>query len=191
MTDGPFKNSELPRLWKRFGEAVLNQAVDDDERCARAARAVLGDLSTEDTESLVSKLQDITEQQQLDLDTASVVESIFDNHAKTPFADLLQKELIFRLRQNVSPKEALSQAIEECVRGHISDAKNRFHEECIHRVETTDMAQSDCDSAVYRANKILDSLVGKEICDAVAAGNKNAFKKEAAKKAGLDEGPDL
>jgi hypothetical protein len=191
MSDGPFKNSKLPKWWKGFGEAVHNDAVDDEERCARASHAVIKDVLTEDTQAVIVALQAFAALQQLEIDPASTIERIFDNHQKGPFVDRLQRELAFQLNQKKPPKEALSQAMAEALRDQVSQVKNRFQEECIHLAEAGDMNREQSEVGVERANKIFDRLVVDDIRDAVFTGNKNAFKNAVPKKEGLDEGPGL
>lgn len=191
MSDGPFRNSKLPKWWKGFGEAVHNDAVDDDERRGRAAHGLLKDILTDDAVSVIAELLAFANRPQLEIDPASTAERIFDNHQKGPFVDLLQRELAYQLGHNQPPKEALSEAMAGAVRDQISEVKNRFQEESIHLAEAGDMKREQCETGVERANKIFGALDVDAICDAVFAGNKNAFKNAVSKKQGLDEGPGL
>src|SRR5882757_1747537 len=97
MTDGPFKNLQLASRWKRFAEAVQNDAVGMVERCSLAGDALVREVLTEETQALLIDLQAYRSREQLDIDPLSSVESIFNSHSKTPFTDSLEKELAFRL----------------------------------------------------------------------------------------------
>src|SRR5712675_3052091 len=97
MTDGPFNNLKLGSCWKRFTEAVQNDAVDKAERCALASHALVREILTDETRTLLADLRAYGHQEQLDINPLSSVENIFNGHNKTPFADTLQKELAFRL----------------------------------------------------------------------------------------------
>lgn len=191
MSDGPFKNRKLPRWWKGYMEALANDAVSAEERCAEAAHAVLGDVLANDTKALFSDLQAFADRQQLDFDTVSSAEGIFDSHAKTPFADLLQKEMVYRLAHNEAPDAAFADGMAEAVRGQIEEARTRSQEECIHAADVGEMKQDACDCALERTSADFSKLSVAEICDAAFAGNKKAFRNAIGKQEGLEEGPDL
>jgi hypothetical protein len=191
MTDGPFKNLRLGIHWKRFAEAVQNDAVDSTERCALGSDALIRDILTDDTRALLRDLQSYVNQDQLEFDPLSSVESIFDGHSKSPFADTFQKELVFRLSGRISPDIAIRKALESSVSDQISKAANRIEEECIRARETGEMWRDQFDCTVVQARKTFDALARSEICDALLAGNKYAFKCAVSKRHGLDEGPRL
>ena len=52
MSDGPFKNTKLSSWWKGYMEALVSDAVNDEERLAEAAHAVLGDILTNSPQAL-------------------------------------------------------------------------------------------------------------------------------------------
>ena len=191
MTDGPFKNLKLARDWKRFAEAAHNDAVDIAQRCALAAHALLGEILTEDTQALLNDLLAYQRQPQLDMDPWSSVESIFDNHSKTAFSDTLRREMAFRLGDGMAPGAAIGEALEASVDDQIGKARNRIQEECIHARETGEIRQGQLERTITRANEAFDTMSGDDICDALRAGDHNAFKKPALKRKGLDEGPGL
>jgi len=191
MSDGPFKNTKLPRWWKGYMEAVANDAVSAEERCAQAAHAVLGDVLSNDAQALFSDLQAFANRQQLDFDAVSSAERIFDSHAKTPFADLLQKEMVYRLARNEAPDAAFAKGMEEAVRGQIEVARTRSQEECIHAADVGDMKQDAFDRAVERTSADFSKLNAADICDAALTGDKKVFKNAIGKQEGLEEGPDL
>lgn len=191
MSDGPFKNAKLPRWWKGYMDALGNEAVSVEERYSEAAHAVLGDVLADDIQTLFSDLQAFADRQQLDLDTVSSAESIFDSHAKTPFADLLQKEMLYRLANKEAPDEAFANGMAEAVRGQIEEARTRSQEECIHAADVGDMNQDACDRAVERTSADFSQLSVAEICDAALAGDKKAFRNAIGKQESLEEGPDL
>lgn len=192
MSDGPFKNSKLPKCWRRFGDAVRNDAVDDDERCARGSHAVLNDVLSADTaNALMGDLQSFASREQLDMEPIAAVEKIFDRYGKTPFFDLLQRELVFQLSKKIPPMDALPQAMMNALQGDISESKNRFQEECIHLAEAGEMTHAERDISIERANAVFARLDVNEICDAVFDGKKNVFRKKYGNKEGLYEGPDM
>ncbi len=131
MTDGPFKNLKLGSRWKRFAEAVQNDAVDSAQCCALASDALVREILTDTNQVLLADLQAYSRREQLDFDPSSSIESIFNGHSKTPFADTLQKELAFRLSEQIAPDVAIGQALEASVGAQISEARNRREEECI------------------------------------------------------------
>lgn len=189
MTDGPFNNLVLGRRWRRYADALLNDAVDSAERCALASDAIVQELLTDDTQALIKDLQIYASKKQLDFDPVSSIEMVFNNHDKTSFADTLQKELAFRLNEQTAPEIAIAQALDASVCDHIGEAKNRIEEECVHLRESGEMRQEQFDRAVNNSNATFDILTISNICDALRACDKFAFKKAASKKEGLDEGP--
>jgi hypothetical protein len=191
MTDGPFNNLKLGSCWKRFAEAVQNDAVDEAVRCAVASDALLREMLTEETETLLADLHTYGHQEQLDFDPLSSVENIFNGHSKTPFADTLQKELAFRLSEQMLPDAAITQAVEATVGHQISGARSRIEEECIRARESGEMRQDQFDRTVREANAAFDALAKDKICDALRAGDRTAFTSAVSKKEGLDEGPGL
>jgi hypothetical protein len=191
MSDGPFKNLSLGYRWKRFAEAVQNNAVDEAARCALASDALVREILTDETQSLLTDLGAYKRRVQLDIDPLSSVEDIFHGHSKTPFADTLQKELAFRLGAQMPRDAAIDQALEATVGDRISEARSRIEEECIRARESGEMRQDQFDRTVMQANAAFDALANDRICHALRAGDKDAFKDEVLKKEGLDEGPDL
>ncbi len=190
MTDGPFNNLKLGSRWKRFAEAVQNDGVDETERCDLASDALVHEILTQN-QALLASLQAYLRRDQLDLDVLSRVESIFNSHSRTPFADNLQKELTCRLSEQMAPDAAFGQALEAAVGNQISEARNRIEEECIRARECGEMWRDQFDCTVTQASATFDALATDPICDALRAGNKNAFKDAVSRKQGLDEGPSL
>lgn len=191
MTDGPFNNSKLGSRWKRFAEAVQNDAVDMASRCALASDALLREILTDETNALLANLRVYGRQQQLDIDPASLVENIFNEHDKTPFADILQKQIAIRLGEQMPPDTAIDQALEATVGKQISEARSRIEEECIRARDTGEMQQDQFERTVREANAAFHLLAETEICDAVRIGDKDAFKDAVLKKRGTHEGPKL
>lgn len=191
MTDGPFTNLRLDSRWKRFAESVQNDAVSESERCALASDALVREILTDLNQALLADLEAYVWQEQLDIDPRFSVERIFDRHSKTPFADILHRELTYLLDGQMRSDAAFGQALEASVSDQISEARNRIEEECIRARESGEMRQSQFDRTVTEASAAFDALAEDEICKALRAGDKNAFKEAVSKKEGLDEGPNL
>jgi hypothetical protein len=191
MTDGPFKNLKLGVRWKRFAEAVQNDAMDATKRCGLASDALVREILSDDNSDLLAALQRHVGQRQLDIDPGSSVESIFGSHRKTPFADSLQREMAFRLGKGASLELAMGQALQASLSDQISVAKNRIEEECIRAREAGEMRQTQFDCVISQAKKAFEALDKETICDALRAGSKDAFKGAASKKEDIDEGPNL
>lgn len=191
MSDGPFKNTNLPRRWKRYMEALANDAVSAEERRAKAADAVSNDILSDNPQALLSDLQAYGDRPQLDLDTVLSVEGIFDSHAKTPFADILQKKVVYYLANNEAPGAALTKGMNEAVCGQIAMTRTRLQEECIRAADVCDMQQNACHRAMERMRVDFNQLNVAGICDAALVGNKKAFTNAIGKQEGLEEGPNL
>ncbi len=191
MSDGPFKNLKLNRRWKRFVEVVKNPAFDRAICYALASDALVREILTDGVKALVADLLAFASQEQLVIDPLSSVDSIFNAHMKTPFADTLQKEVAFCLSQEVTPIGAVQQALEAAVTEQTHEARNRIVEECICAQEVGKMSQAQFFQTVSQVDAIFDSLNTNEVCGALLAGNKSAFKNAVAKKVDLDEGPSL
>ena len=191
MSDGPFKNLKLGRHWKRFAEAVQNDACTSAECSAFAMNALLHDILTNDVKALLSELRKCASREQLNLDASSAVEEIFRRHQKTSFADTLQKEVVFRLKDQMPLADAIKQAVEAAVTEQKCEAKSRIVEECIVSRDFKGMWQDQFNRTVRELSAIFNGLATNEICEATLAGDNNAFKAAVSKKVGLDEGVSL
>ena len=191
MPDGPFKNSKLGRRWNRFAATLHIDAADNSERSALASDAILRDILTEDFQPLLTDLLAYGRRAQLDLDPLSLVESIFRSRRKTAFGDAFQREVSFRLEHQMTPDVAFEQALEASVAFQISRARNRIQEECVRLRESGEMRPEQFDLTVTRANWVFDTLPKDDICNALRAGEKNAFRDAVSKRKEVDEGPSL
>lgn len=191
MSDGPFKNLNLGKHWKRFADAVHNEAFNNSECCAMASHALMQELLTDNVSAIFAVLRDYTNQKQLDIDPSDTVKSIFNDHMNTPFCDTLQKQIVFRLNDQVSPADAVQQALEESVSKHTNDVRNRIVDECISAREAGAIRQEQFSISVSNINSVFDALEKDKVCNALLDGKKNAFKAAVSKKQGLDEGPPL
>lgn len=190
MMDGPFKNLKLGNHWKRFLEAAQNDVVDMATCCALASDAVVHEILDEN-HPLLDNLYTYGCREQLDIDPLFSIENIFNRHNRASFADFLQKELGFRLNDQMSLSPAIEQALKATMSQQISAAGNRIEEECIYACESGKMEWGQLASIMTRVRAIFGALDRDEIYDALRSGNKNAFKDVASKKEGLDEGPPL
>jgi hypothetical protein len=191
MSDGPFKNLKLGHRWKRFAEAAQNDAFDSSECYAMASDALVREILADDLPSLLRSLQSFASDGQMDLDPSSSVERIFNLHNKSQFADDLQKTMSFHLNDKKEPDDALKQALNESVVNQTNAVKNHINEECIRAFESAEMKRDQFELAIKRSSEILDKINIDDICSAIFANDKNAFKKAVSKKDGLDEGPNL
>ena len=87
--------------------------------------------------------------------------------------------------------DTIGQVLEVSVDYQIRKAKNRIQEECIRLRESREMRREQFDRTVTRANAVFDTLPKGDICNALRAGDKNAFKNAVSKRKGVDEGPSL
>ncbi|MDE0219021.1 MAG: hypothetical protein OXJ90_07105 [Spirochaetaceae bacterium] len=191
MSDGPFKNVELGSRWKRFAAAAHNDAADPTERCVLAADAIVHEILTDETQALLSDLFAYVREDQLDLTPLSSIERIFHSHHKTAFGDSLQREVAYRLADDMPVSDAIDQALEASFDDHHRRARDRIEEECIRAREVGALRRDQFPHTVARANAAFDALPKHEICDALRRRNKSAFKTAASKHSGLDEGPHL
>lgn len=192
MSDGPFKNLKLAKRWKIFAEAVQNDAFDSAECYALASDALVREILTDNVKALLIELQAYANREQLDLAAvSSCIEDIFNRHSKTSFTDILQKEVAFRVSEQMALSNAIKQAVDAAVREQISEVKNRIIEECICKRDFGVMWQDQFNRTVRESSAIFNGLATNEICEAVLAGNKRAFKAAVSKKVGLDEGVSL
>jgi len=191
MSDGPFKNLRLAKRWRKVVEAAYNDAFDQAECCAIASDAILHDVLTDSFRALLSALKSYVGQSQMDMDPWSSIERIFNDFSKDQFTDILQKEMAYRSGGNCSHREALEQALASSVSEQTNISRTRIQEECIHLCEIGEMKQGQLNYTIDRINTIFESLDRQNICEAILACNKHAFKEAVAKKDGLDEGPSL
>ena len=191
MSDGPFKNLKLNKRWKRFAEAAQNDASDHNECCGLASDAIVREILNDSNKAMLAEAQSYAKQAQLELDPLSSIENVFSNYSKTPFADTLLKEMVFRMADQAVPYDALRQAMDAAVRDHIREVRSRIQEECIRAYEAGQMGQNQFYRIVNQVSAILDSLPMAKVCEALLTGDRDAFKSAASMKIGLDEGPPL
>lgn len=190
MTDGPFRNAELSSRWKRYGQDLVSDAVSPEERTMQACHSMIGDVDMKAFSPLFGDLKAHAERPQMDLDPVTAIETIFDNHPTSPVADTLQRHLIANLRNQMPLEKALDQALDSTAKEWIGATKNRLDEECIRARELGDMSREDYSKGIERNRETFAAIKPSELCDALAMGNKRAFRQAVQKKAGVDEGPE-
>jgi hypothetical protein len=126
----------------------------------------------------------------MDLDPVAAVETIFDNHPTSPLTDTLQKHLLVNLRDQMPAETALDQALSSTARDWIGTTKNRLDEQCIGARDLGDMSREDYCKGIERNRETFAAIKPSDLCEALATGNKRAFRQAIQKKAGVDEGPD-
>jgi len=190
MTDGPFRNSDLPPRWKRYGKDLVNDAASQEERSAQMCVSVLGDLDLKAVSGMLGELRAHFEQEQMALDPMESVRGIFDKYDKSPTADLLERSLRVHLREQESGTSALNEAVNETRNELLNIAKNRIDEECIRARDIGDMSQESYRKALDRNRDTANAVNRDALRDALFSGKKDAFKRAAKNKKGVDEGPD-
>lgn len=190
MTDGPFRNAELSSRWKRYGQDLVSDAASAEERTTQACHSMIGDVDMKAFSPLFGDLKAHAERTQMDLDPVSEVETIFESHPTSPLADALQRHLIANLRDQMPIDEALNRSLESTAKEWIGTTKNRLDEECIRARELGDMKREDYHKGIERNRETFAAIKPNELCDALAMGNKSAFRQAVQKKAGVDEGPE-
>lgn len=185
MTDGPFRNAELSSRWKRYGQDLVSDAAR-----TQACHSMIGDVDMKAFSPLFGDLKAHAERTQMDLDPVSEVETIFESHPTSPLADALQRHLIANLRDQMPIDEALNRSLESTAKEWIGTTKNRLDEECIRARELGDMKREDYHKGIERNRETFAAIKPNELCDALAMGNKSAFRQAVQKKAGVDEGPE-
>ena len=163
MTDGPFKNLKLGKCWKRFAEAVQNEAASPDECGAFASDALTRHLVTNEHVKALREIDAHLGRGQLDLDPLGSVEAIFDRCEKTPFLDALQKEQIRQTRY-------------------------RFHEECIRAQEDGEMSRDAAKMARGKVDAAFNTVDCGRVRRALIEGRKDAFEMDVGKSDGVDDG---
>lgn len=190
MTDGPYKNLPLDRRSKRFAEAVQNEAVDQDTRCAYANDAILYGISRENQE-LLHALQSYGQDGQLALDPKASIKSIFDAHPKSEFADHLQREVGLRLHEGEPFQPAINNGLEAALESTIGEFRTRIHEAGLEAHREGPMYKDQLDRLIEGCNNTVEGIDRQGLMKALREGNKDAFKQDIKKKEGLDEGPKL
>ena len=191
MSDGPFKHLKLGSRWKRFVAATCNDAFDRAERCAFAKDALLREILTEDNRGLLRDLGTYARQLQPDLDPSLTVGPIFLRHAKTAFADIFQRELEMYLSDGVGLCVGFREALAASVQEQIRISRSRHHGELIQALEREELTHEQYDRSARHMSASFELIVVSDVCDALRAGDRAAFKEDVAKKTGLDDGPTL
>ncbi len=188
MSDGPFKNLKLDNRLKKFAEAVQNDTVPTDERCALGHHAIVYGVLSE-TPSLFNGLADYLNGSQLDFDPKSSIEGVFDAHPKSQFTDNFQKEVKLRLHDGASPENAISEGLDAAIQTHIDETRTRIQEACLDSHHKGEVRKDQLDRAIEGTDATLRELDTPKIRDALMRGDRDAFKNATKKKDGLDEGP--
>jgi hypothetical protein len=190
MTDGPFRNAELSSRWKRYGQELVSDAASTEERAAQACHSMIGGVDMKAFSPLFGELKAYAERSQMDLDPATAIEAIFENHPTSPLVDTLQKHLVANLRDRIRSEKALDVALESTAKEWVGTAKNRIDEECIRARDLGDMSPEDYSKGIERNRETFAAINPSEVCSALVTGNKRAFSQALRKKDGLDEGPE-
>lgn len=190
MTDGPFRNAELPGRWKRYGQELVSDAASPEERTMHACHGMIGDVDMKAFSPLFDELKNHAERAQMNLDPVTTIETIFENHAPSPLADALQRHLIANLRDQISPDKSLSEALESTAKEWIGTTKNRLDEECIRARELGGMSREDYRKGIERNRETFAAIKSRDLSGALATGNKRAFRQAVRKKSGVDVGPE-
>jgi hypothetical protein len=190
MSDGPFRNAALSSRWKAYGQKLVSDAMNAEERTAQACDSMLGDVDMKAFHPLLGELQAHALRPQMDLDPVASIETIFDSHPILPLADFLRRHLVANLRDQISPDKALDQALESTTKEWIGTTKNLLDEQCIRARDLGDMKLEDYRKGLERNHQTFSSIKVEDLCDALASGNKRAFSKALQKKIGVDEGPE-
>lgn len=190
MSDGPFSNADLSSRWKRYGQDLVSDASSREERTMRACHSMIGDVDMKTFSPLFDELKAYTDQTQLDLDPITAVETIFDNHPMSPLSDALRRHLTANMREQIHPEEVLDHALKGMTKEWISTTKNRLDEECIRARELGDMSREDYGKGIERNRETFAAINTSELSEALAIGNKRAFRQAVEKKFDVDEGPE-
>jgi len=189
MTDGPFKNAELSGRWKRYGNSLGNDSMSSNERTERVHSAILKDLCTKETRTLIVELDTYVKRLQKDLFPRVAVDEIFDSHARTPQSDTLQKFFSANLARPMGIETAWQLAFDSFVRHEAYGTKNRMLEECISARDRGDLRGAKYSKAINRHDEAFAALDLPRIRDHVLSG-KSASKMALQKKTGIEDGPE-
>jgi hypothetical protein len=190
MSDGPFKNLKLDSRSKKFAEAIQNEAVDQETRCALANDAILNGLMGEN-QPLLRALQNYGQDGQLDLDPSISVKGIFDAHPKSEFADHLQREVSLRLHEGEASPVAINNGLKAALETSIGEFRTRTYEACLEAYGSGEMRKDQLDRFIEGRDQALQGIDRSRIFEALKEGDKGAFKQGIKKREGLDEGPKL
>lgn len=188
MTDGPFKNSDLPSRWKRYGDALVSDAKSSNERTERVESAILRDLCTKETRTLVLELDTYVKRLQKDFVPRVTVDAIFDKYANTPQTDNLHRFFTAYLASSSSIETAWQLGFDKWVRHEAARTQNRMVEHCISARDRGDLHRADYPKAIERHQKAFTGVDYTKIRDGFF-GDKRTSKATIAKKIGLDDGP--
>ncbi|WP_085084176.1 hypothetical protein [Azospirillum oryzae] len=190
MTDGPFRNSELSRQWKRYGEDLVSDAASPDERAKKALHSMFGDVDLEEFSNLLRELNHYAQSQQMDLYPSSGVEDIFERNPNSTLINYFYRELFSELKEQSNLQIALDKALVSTAKDWIKIAKDRIDDECICARDLGNMTREDYRKAILRNQEAFSQINPNDFCGALIAGNKRTISHALKKKSGVDEGPD-
>lgn len=188
MTDGPFKNVGLGICWRRFEEAIQNEAASPAERVALASDALIRSLITAEHTKLLRELREHADCGQFDFDPPESVNEIFDRYERTAFLDQLQKQLQFRIGSGMPLWDGITPALDATLNREIREVRNRFQEECIHAQEVGDLSRSAAARVNENIDATFDSVDSEKVRNALLGGRKDAFEAELGRNNSVDAG---
>lgn len=191
MTDGPFRNAELPANWKRYGKDLVNDATSEAERVARVSRNIVTDAGADKVSRVVRALKAEAQKAQLNLDPAGTVAAVFEAQPGGDALNFLQRHINANLRDKVPLDTAIDSAMVSSVKDLIQTTKNRIDEECIlARDQRREMTSAEYDKGIRRNREAFGAVDADAISRALTFGDKKAFKADTQRKTDIDnDGP--
>jgi len=188
VTDGPYKNADLPSRWKKFGNSLIDDAADPEYRTERAEHALMRDLPAS-FRSLVHEIDQAVKHSFSEESARLVVLAIVDKHSKTPtlYSDTLQRYLNAYISRPMAIDMAVTLALDSTIKREASKIRVRLTEESMHARDRNDLKETDYKKALGNLSCLDDINVSKIRQD--VRRNRKAPKAAALKRLGDDDGP--
>ncbi len=188
MTDGPFKNAQLPSRWKKFGDSLLDDAADPEYCTERAEHALMRDLPVSFRVMVQEIDQAIKRSFSDDLARLAVL-AVIDKHCKspTPYSDTLQRYLSAYISRPMSIETAVTLALDSTIKREANKIRVRMGDEIEHARDRRTLKEVDYKKASANLSCLYNINIAKIRED--VRNNKKAPKAAALRKLGDDDGP--
>ncbi len=131
MVDGPFRHTDLPNTWKRFGKFIANKPMSAVDRSRELQKILEKDLIPKNLKVGVKALKENVSQLQGHLFPELAVVSILSGIAPCSELELLQRHLRVHLGDQLPPIEALKNALTDTFHNGIEDYRERIEVHCL------------------------------------------------------------
>ena len=191
MTDGPYYNLDLAAHHRKLVKALGNAIYSDEEQSSHIGHVILKDMLTPENIKLIKSLYALANDDQLDLGKTNEVIQIFAANDNTPFANTLEKKILYCLNNDLPLKDALDDALRKACVSQKTELRERLCAALLHNQHSEGLSRKKVTNLIRKLDRATDTLPGDKLFKATRSLDKNAFKESITKRKGVEDGPPL